>query len=120
MSFYYVIIDINSIRNVNKGGWKVIFTDNGLNKYQNYKGKPLITQGVIGNNNKGKSFLLSKISKIKLLTGTSIQTKGLSVKYPDLKDHKGRQIILLDSAGLETPLKETKTPMKKTNKKKKK
>ena len=64
----------------------------------------MITIGVLGNNNKGKSFLLSKISKIKLLTGTSIQTKGLSVKYPELQGYAGRQIILLDSAGLETPV----------------
>ena len=47
---------------------------------------------------------MSRISQIKLLTGTSIETKGLSIKYPDLKGYKGRQIILLDSAGLETPV----------------
>ena len=63
-----------------------------------------ITLGVLGNNNKGKSFLLSRISKIKLLTGTSIETKGLSIKYPELEGFKGRQLILLDSAGLETPV----------------
>ena len=81
--FYDIIININSIRNVNKEGWKVKFTKNGLEKYKRYKNKELITLGVLGNNNKGKSFLLSKISKINLLTGTSIQTEGLSVKYPD-------------------------------------
>ena len=102
--FYDIIIDINSIKNVNKEGWKVKFNEKGLENYKKYKGQDLITIGVIGNSNKGKSFLLSKISKIKLLTGTSIQTEGLSVKYPDLKGYKGRQIILLDSAGLETPV----------------
>ena len=39
-----------------------------------------------------------------MLTGTSIETKGLSIKYPDLRGYKGRQLILLDSAGLETPV----------------
>ena len=102
--FYDIVIDIKSIKKVNTDGWKVKFTENGLNKYKEYKDKDLITIGVIGNNNKGKSFLLSKISKIELLTGTSIQTEGLSVKYPELKGYKGRQIILLDSAGLETPV----------------
>ena len=102
--FYDIIIDINSIKNVNKEGWKVIFNEQGLKKYNTYKDEELITIGVIGNSNKGKSFLLSKISKIKLLTGASIQTKGLSVKYPDLKGYEGRQLILLDSAGLETPV----------------
>ena len=102
--FYDIVIDINSIKKVNTDGWKVKFTENGLNKYNEYKDKDLITIGVIGNNNKGKSFLLSKISKIELLTGTSIQTEGLSIKYPELKGYKERQIILLDSAGLETPV----------------
>ena len=102
--FYDIVIDINSVKRLNTDGWKVKFTKRGLNKYKQYKDKKLITIGVIGNNNKGKSFLLSKLSKIKLLTGTSIQTEGLSVKYPKLKGYKGRQIILLDSAGLETPV----------------
>ena len=102
--FYDIVIDINSIKNVNKEGWKVKFNEKGLERYKKYKNEDLITIGVIGNNNKGKSFLLSKISKIKLLTGTSIHTQGLSVKYPKLKEHLGRQIIFLDSAGLETPV----------------
>ena len=102
--FYDIIININSIKNVSKDGWQVKFTEEGLKKYNKYKNKELITIGVLGNNNKGKSFLLSKISKIKLLTGTSIHTEGLSVKYPELKGYKGRQLILLDSAGFETPV----------------
>ena len=103
-NFYDIIIDINSIKNVNIEGWNVKFNEQGLNKYKKFKGKDLITLGVLGNTNKGKSFLLSRISKIKLLSGTSIETKGISVKYPDLKGYGGRQIILLDTAGLETPV----------------
>ena len=49
-------------------------------------------------------FLLSKISKIKWPAGTSIRTEGLSIKYPDLEGFENRKIVLLDSAGLETPL----------------
>ena len=109
--FYDIIIDINSVRRVSTEGWKVEFTEKGLEKYNEYKDKDLILIGVIGNNNKGKSFLLSKISKIKLLSGTNIETKGLSVKYPDLKGFAGRQIILLDSAGLETPVLKSKKVM---------
>lgn len=102
--FYDIIININSIKTVNKEGWEVKFNEKGIEKYDKYKENELITLGVIGNNNKGKSFILSKLSKIELLTGTSIHTEGLSVKYPELKDHKGRQLILLDSAGFETPV----------------
>ena len=32
------------------------------------------------------------------------RTEGLSVKYPELKEFKNRTIVLLDSAGLETPV----------------
>ena len=102
--FYDIIININSIRNVKNEGWDVKFIEKGKDKYNKHKEQELITIGVLGNNNKGKSFLLSKISKIDLPIGTSIQTEGLSVKYPELKGHKGRYIILLDSAGLETPV----------------
>ena len=70
--------------------------------YKKYKDKSLITVGVLGNRSKGKSFILSKISKIKLLAG--IHTEGLSVKYPELKGYKGRQIIFIDSVGFENPV----------------
>ena len=102
--FYDIVININSIRNVNNEGWDVKFIQKGKDKYNKHKDQELIILGVLGNNNKGKSFLLSKISKIDLPVGTSIQTEGLSVKYPELKGYKGRYIILLDSAGLETPV----------------
>ena len=73
------------------------------------KNEPVLKIGVIGNADKGKSFLLSKISKIDLPSGPSISTEGLSIKYPDLEGYEYRKIVLLDSAGLETPvIKETK------------
>ena len=102
--FYDIIIDINSIKKINSEGWKVIFNKKGLDNYKKYKEIGSITIGVVGNSNKGKSFLLSQISKQPLLSGASIQTKGLSVKYPELKEYENRQIILLDSAGFETPV----------------
>ena len=66
-----------------------------------YKNERII--GVIGNSNKGKSFLLSKISKINLPNGTNIKTEGLSIKYPELEKYKNRKIVLLDSEGFEAP-----------------
>ena len=73
------------------------------------KNEPVLKIGVIGNADKGKSFLLSKISKIDLPSGPSISTEGLCIKYPDLEGYEYRKIVLLDSAGLETPvIKETK------------
>ena len=103
MDFYDVIIDIKSIKDINKG-WEIKMSEEGLKKYKEYKEEKVIKIGVIGNSNKGKSFILSKISKIKLPSGTSIRTEGLSVKYPELEEFKDRKIVLLDSAGLEMPV----------------
>ena len=101
--FYDVIIDIKSIKDINKG-WNIKMNKNGEMRFNEYKNKKALVIGIIGNSNKGKSFFLSKISKIDLPSGTSIRTEGLSIKYPDLEKYKNRKIILLDTAGLETPL----------------
>ena len=101
--FYDVIINIKSIKDINKG-WEIKMSDKGLENYRKHMQDKIIKIGVIGNSNKGKSFLLSKISKIPLPSGTSIRTEGLSVKYPDLDLFVDRKIALLDSAGLETPV----------------
>jgi len=108
VNFYDVIIDIKSIKDISKG-WEVKFSKRAEEKYKEFRKEKIIKIGVIGNSNKGKSFLLSKISKIDLPSGTSIRTEGLSIKYPELDLYKDRRIALLDSAGLETPvLKESK------------
>ena len=101
--FYDIIINIKSIKDINKG-WEIKMNERGENNYKLYKNKEIIKIGVIGNANKGKSFILSKLSKINLPSGTSIRTEGLSIKYPDLEDFKNRKIVLLDSIGLETPI----------------
>ena len=103
--FYDVIINIKSIKDISKG-WKIQMNEKGEKQYEKYReNKEIIKIGVIGNSNKGKSFLLSKISKIDMPSGTSIRTKGLSIKYPEIDElYKSRNIVLLDSAGLETPV----------------
>ena len=103
-NFYDIIIDINSILAINDG-WKIEFTEEGKKKYDEFKNNFLIKIGVVGNVNNGKTFILSKLSRIILPTGVSISTKGLSIKYPDLGDgQEHRKYILLDSAGLENPI----------------
>ena len=102
LKFYDIIVDINSIKEIKKG-WQVLMNDRG-NSYFNENNKNSIKIGVIGNGNKGKSFLLSKISGMEFPTGFSVQTKGLSIKFPVLDKYKNRNIILLDSAGQETPV----------------
>ena len=103
-NFYDVIVHIDSIKDINKG-WRVEMSPNAEKNYKDYKKEPVLRIGVIGNANKGKSFILSKISKMKIPSGMSIKTEGLSIKYPDINDgFKNRKIALLDSAGLETPV----------------
>ena len=102
IDFYDVIVHIDSIKDINKG-WKIEYNNNAKG-YESYKNQKLIKIGIIGNLNKGKSFILSKLSKINLPSGTSIRTEGLSIKYPDLELFNNRRIALLDSAGLETPV----------------
>ena len=102
LDFYDIIVDINSIKSI-KNGWDIKMNERGKKFYKN-DNDDCVKIGVIGNGNKGKSFLLSKISEIDLPVGESIKTKGLIIKFPELKLYKNRTIILLDSAGQETPV----------------
>jgi HSP20 family molecular chaperone IbpA len=102
--FYDVVVKIDSIIDIAKKGW-AIEMNKGEENYNKYKDESLLKIGVIGNANKGKSHLLSKISKMDdLPSGVSIKTEGLSIKYPELSVFKDRKIVLLDSAGFETPV----------------
>ena len=101
--FYDVIVHIDSIKDINKG-WQIEMNQNGEQNYQKYKNEKIMKIGVIGNANKGKSFILSKISKMQFPSGFSIKTEGLSIKYPDPKLFYDRKFVYLDSAGLETPV----------------
>ena len=102
-NFYDVIINIKSVKDISKG-WEIKMTEKGKKNFNKYRNTELLTIGVIGNSNKGKSFILSKISNINFPSGTSIKTEGLSIKYPELEQFRNRKIVLLDSAGLETPV----------------
>ncbi len=102
-NFYDIIAGIDSIKNIEKG-WKIRFSDLGEQLYKKNEGNDCIKIGVVGNGNKGKSFLLNKLSNFDLPASTTIRTEGLSLKYPDLAKEKFKNIILLDSAGTETPL----------------
>ena len=106
IEFYDVIVNIQSIKEIIRG-WNIKFNKRVTNYDEFIKIKEnekVLKIGIIGNSNKGKSFILSKLSHIDLPFGTSIKTEGLSIKYPDLKEYKNRKIVLLDSAGLETPV----------------
>ena len=105
-NFYDIIVDIDSLRHMVKG-WKVKFTEIGKKNYDIMKDKELLIVGVVGNRNRGKSFVLSKLSNVNLPDGTSIKTEGISIKYPKMEEGKEAKYILMDSAGFENALLET-------------
>ena len=78
---------------------------NTFTKYDQWKKQDRPVIGVIGQGNRGKSFILSKVANFELPTGHNIITKGVSVKYIDFNETQ--RFILLDSAGSSTPLLET-------------
>lgn len=103
LEFYDLIFQIDSILSL-KTGWELKFSEKGLKTYNEYKNLNSTVIGVIGNGNKGKSFILQRISGMPMISGYSVKTEGLSLKYPN---NIKKNIICLDTAGLETPILET-------------
>ena len=99
---YDIILDITSFRDLIKEGWLVKYNkEEGKQKYLKKKDEPTIVAGVIGNGNKGKSFILEKLSGYEIPKGFNVKTVGLSIRYGTSKEHN---VAILDSAGQETPL----------------
>lgn len=105
--FYDIVVDIESLRDLITSGWKINCSEEGRKRFESLNKENSCVCGAIGNYNKGKSFILHKLSEYEIPHGFSIQTKGISVKYPlNVK----KAVTLLDTAGFETPLKFQKTP----------
>ena len=108
--FYDLVIKIDSFRNLKKKeqgdyGWDILYSKDF--DYDQRTKEELIRIGVVGNGNSGKSFILSKLTNHKVPSGFSIKTKGISLKYPDMKTKDRKGIVIIDTAGLETPLLES-------------
>ena len=113
LDYYDIIFDIDSLENLKKKGWQLFSDDDGYKKYEDKKDKKNTVVSVIGNKNKGKSFILAKLSGKEIPDGFNITTKGLSVIYPE---YENKNIIFLDTAGFEIPLCETEENFKFTTK----
>ena len=79
--YYDVIIDINSINALKNEGWAIKYNEERKEIYNKIISEETIKIGVLGLNNVGKSFLLSKIVQRDIPKGYSIETKGISIKY---------------------------------------
>ena len=100
IKLYDMEININSILGFIHG-WDIKYhAEGGKDKYELACQVPTLVYSIIGNKNRGKSFILSKIANKNLPNGFSVTTKGLSLAFP--KYDNG--IALLDSVGFESPL----------------
>ena len=100
---YDLVVDIKSIYELNKG-WKIYHYGNkdNISRTKNYKPKGKYIISVIGNANRGKTFLLRLLSafeELEEVSKNSVTTLGLSMKFP-----KEKEFILLDTVGFNAPL----------------
>ena len=102
--YYDAIIGINSINSLRNEGWEIKYNQERKEMCQKIINEETIKIGVLGLNNVGKSYLLSRIANATIPTGYSIETKGISIKYSQGEKGEEKGICILDSAGFETPL----------------
>ena len=108
--FYDLVFKIDSFRNLKKNeqedyGWDILYSKDF--DYDKRTKEERVRIGVVGNGNSVKSFILSKLTNFKVPSGFSIKTEGISLKYPDMKTKDGDGMVIINSAGSETPLLES-------------
>ena len=114
-----MVVDINSIFSLKNEGWSILYNEGRKEIYKKIISEQTMKIGVLGLNNVGKSYLLSKIVKVDIPTGYSIETKGISIKYSEENEGAEKSICILDSAGFETPLIKNENKNENNNKEKK-
>ena len=75
--FYEIIVSIDSILDINKGGWNIKSSEGYKKAYQNLIDNIRLKICAIGNSNKGKTFILSKLLTIKLSSGGKIKNRRI-------------------------------------------
>lgn len=109
---YDWVVDVNLLSELATKGWKVTFSKSFYDHLEEqdrsalFLPKEHLWEGaviaVVGLYDKGKTFVLNKITQTKLPSGKKVSTKGLSFKH--VKDHSGTSFVLLDSAGSYSPV----------------
>ena len=98
-AFYDIVLNLKSLSNL-KEGFPIDYTENGRNKIKSLKEQNGCVITAIGNSNKGKSYILSKISEFDIPSGYHVTTHGLSILFPDnLTKESNRRYIILDTEG---------------------
>lgn len=99
--FYDIVIRADSLKNgLFSEGWPVRFNPYFNQEQMNSRNAIFC---VVGNHNKGKSWLLSYLTKQLFPSGYNRTTEGFSIKYPR-GDVSTERVIWLDSAGFEVPV----------------
>ena len=97
--FYDIILDLKSLSNL-KEGFDIKYTEKGRDRINEFKKEDGCVITAIGNSNKGKSYILSKISELEVPSGHHLTTHGLSILFPDnLTKTSNRRFIILDTEG---------------------
>ena len=102
-SLYDIIVNIDSFKEIK---WKIDYklSEQDRNFYCSKEKTQIPTQivvGVLGRENVGKTYIMSRISGVNLPTGHNLQTKGLSIKY---STKENVITTCLDSAGIHAPV----------------
>ena len=92
--FYDIVINIDSLK-AQEVGWEIL--SNHLKKSQKESLCSIV--GFVGRENVGKTFILNKICGLDLPSGSTINTRGLSLKYAERNS-----VLCLDSSGIQTPV----------------
>ena len=103
-NFYDLILHFNSFEQLKKEGWKACFTKLGKERYDKCINENNIVIGIIGNKNRGKSYLLGRIMKMKddfNPNGFLLTTLGISCMFPSIAN---KNFVILDTAGMDNPL----------------
>ena len=109
IKFYDMVLDFSSFEQLRKEGWIASFSEKGKEKYDKCINENNITIGIIGNKNRGKSYLLGRIigkNNYQNPNGFLITTQGISANFPILED-TDQVFITLDTAGKDNPLLES-------------
>ena len=97
---YDIVFDLKSLSNL-KEGFPIIYSKIIKEQFDEIKEERGIVVTAIGNSNKGKTYILSKIFEIKLPFGS---TKGISIKYPHnffTKKNSNQRFVIIDTEGSE-------------------
>jgi len=105
-----MVLDFSNFGQLKQDGWKINWPENksqnnAQERYKKCNKDKNVVVGILGNKNRGKSFLLGRIigkSNFINKSGFQITTQGISANFPLLDDNTN--IITLDTAGKDNPL----------------